>query len=834
MVLFLMPLRSGAQEVFNATPVGQTYNTKLNKAFRKYSLFHINTAAISQYLKANNKNTATITLELPGYASLPLSLYERDILSNDYKLIVGTENGNEIYPKPACMTYAGHLANDNSSNVWLTITNDIISGTIAQKDRQYYIEPLTGFDRQASANTFVVYEAQDVIPHTGIACILTEAQQQKQRVADNSASNRGAGTATGTCKMVEVAIASDDSMLYKYNTVAAVQQRNISVWNVVVGVYSNAQINTQYLEFKIVGQYVSTTVANNPLTPNYAGNDANILLTNFRAWGQAGNFGFTYDIASLMTTRDIAAGGSNGVVGLAYVAATCTQYKYQLIEDFTGNISQQASCIAHETGHNLGASHDGNGDPFIMAPSIGNPPNTSFSPASVSSIYANITTGGGGNCFSPCNATLPEARFNASSSGICTGGSIIFTDYSFGEVTSRLWAFTGGSIASSTAASPSLTYTTTGLKTITLTVTNSLGSSSITKTIFVGNVPSTSCFSTSAPDIEKPVVLAFNLADINHADQFFYTQGHYTDASCTDLTELLPGTTYTTRIRVGLNQPPYNLTGKPYLFIDYNNDGDFLDAGESLLAAPTCGQGFVNYQFTTPTTPPVTNAWLHLRLVVMSCTQAVVPTGCVNPSNAQVQDYSVYFKQPSPLPVTLISFSGYAQTGKNELLWQTASESNNDHYEVERSLDGATSFAAIGKVASVGNSNSLKEYRFTDNLFNVFKSDAFYYRLKMVAKDGSFKYSNTIQIMTRSTDRGAVVLYPNPVASGGTLQISTTREAPATVSIYNNLGQLMYSTMTAGNGRSILIPIPSTWASGLYVVRVLDDKGGFVRQVMVR
>ena len=155
------------------------------------------------------------------------------------------------------------------------------------------------------------------------------------------------------------------------------------------------------------------------------------------------------------------------------------------------------------------------------------------------------------------------------------------------------------------------------------------------------------------------------------------------------MTELLPGTTYTATIRVGLNQPPDIYTGLPYLFIDYNNDNDFTDPGEALTTTATCGQGNVSYQFTTPSTIAVANTWLHFRVVVVSCYQGVVPTGCVNPSNAQVEDFSVFFKQVVALPVSLISFNGHAARGGNELLWVMTSSDNTDYFEVERSNNGA-------------------------------------------------------------------------------------------------------------------------------------------------
>ena len=66
------------------------------------------------------------------------------------------------------------------------------------------------------------------------------------------------------------------------------------------------------------------------------------------------------------------------------------------------------------------------------------------------------------------------------------------------------------------------------------------------------------------------------------------------------------------------------------------------------------------------------------------------------------------------LPVSLTSFSGYKEGNSNKLLWTTASENNNNGFEVQRSSDGAN-FTAIGFVVSKaigGNSTSELNYNF--------------------------------------------------------------------------------------------------------------------------
>jgi PKD repeat protein len=82
-------------------------------------------------------------------------------------------------------------------------------------------------------------------------------------------------------------------------------------------------------------------------------------------------------------------------------------------------------------------------------------------------------------------ASKPIAKFTSEGSSICTGGSVKFLDKSTGLPTSRSWEFTGGSPATSTAINPTVSYSTPGIYSVKLTVSNALGSSPVQETTFV-------------------------------------------------------------------------------------------------------------------------------------------------------------------------------------------------------------------------------------------------------------------------------------------------------------------------------------------------------------
>ncbi len=111
------------------------------------------------------------------------------------------------------------------------------------------------------------------------------------------------------------------------------------------------------------------------------------------------------------------------------------------------------------------------------------------------------------------------------------------------------------------------------------------------------------------------------------------------------------------------------------------------------------------------------------------------------------------------LPVELLFFEAKAPEDKVELKWATASETNNDFFTIERSVDGRN-FEPLGQVSSKsndGHSNYRLDYSFDDN--NPLRGIS-YYRLKQTDFDGSYEYSN-IEVVNFQKN-SAFVVYPNP------------------------------------------------------------------------
>ncbi len=188
------------------------------------------------------------------------------------------------------------------------------------------------------------------------------------------------------------------------------------------------------------------------------------------------------------------------------------------------------------------------------------------------------------------------------------------------------------------------------------------------------------------------------------------------------------------------------------------------------------------------------------------------------------------FKSTIPLPITLVQFNGSTNGNNSELAWRIANESNVLSYVVERSTDGAN-FASSGAVNSLG-ANSEQRYSFTDA--NSANNAVVYYRLKIVAYDGSISYSNIIQLKFGSV-KNSLLLYPNPANGYMVLNIGVEKRSNAVIRLVNSLGQMVSSktvTLNAGSN-AITFDGLSQFVNGMYRVSVHLENGEEMGQTLL-
>ncbi len=154
----------------------------------------------------------------------------------------------------------------------------------------------------------------------------------------------------------------------------------------------------------------------------------------------------------------------------------------------------------------------------------------------------------------------------------------------------------------------------------------------------------------------------------------------------------------------------------------------------------------------------------------------------------------------APLPIELLSFNAINEGNKYvQTTWVTASELNNDHFEIERSRDGI-SFDYFGKVSGAGNSNQILNYTLNDPSPYMGLS---YYRLRQVDFDGKYSFSDIVPVEFNSTQ--AVSIYPNPNDGNFTISYNISSKINtqdnASLVIVDITGRVVYSySLTAMKG----------------------------------
>lgn len=138
------------------------------------------------------------------------------------------------------------------------------------------------------------------------------------------------------------------------------------------------------------------------------------------------------------------------------------------------------------------------------------------------------------------------------------------------------------------------------------------------------------------------------------------------------------------------------------------------------------------------------------------------------------------------LPVELTKFQAAQQGTHVYLQWETASELNTSHFEIERSSD-ITNFETIGRKSSAGNTI---EYQFYNTKDNRPENGLNYYRLKIVDTDGSFEYSH-VEVV-RFESEPTIELFPNPVKDMIQLKVDNLESQESTIEIFDKVGKRLF------------------------------------------
>jgi hypothetical protein len=231
-----------------------------------------------------------------------------------------------------------------------------------------------------------------------------------------------------------------------------------------------------------------------------------------------------------------------------------------------------------------------------------------------------------------------------------------------------------------------------------------------------------------------------------------------------------------------------------------------LRATNPLFVAPSTDASIADFHVSA--TSPAVNSALVFAGVTTDFAGASRPQGTA-------PDRGVY-EISGPLPVELLYFRATPSVLGNILTWETATEINTTHFEVERSADGRV-FEGIAQIKAKGSQSTyqLKDEKPLNGVAH--------YRLKIQDFDGKTTYSKIVSIVTNGKTKAKI--YPS--VSDGILTLENVKS----VEIINAVGQVVLSENDALYLSSLNI---HHVAKGMYIVRGVDVDGSMFTTKIVK
>ncbi len=231
-----------------------------------------------------------------------------------------------------------------------------------------------------------------------------------------------------------------------------------------------------------------------------------------------------------------------------------------------------------------------------------------------------------------------------------------------------------------------------------------------------------------------------------------------------------------------------------FIVVSYQfNSGTTTDDVSSLWINPALGQGSAPAADLTSTSAD-TDLTSVARVLLRQDSAAETP-------DLEMDEITIAIDWPTAtLPVELTSFTAVANGRGVELAWKTASETNNYGFEVERSEINHRSIGSlnqsadesmrqwnkIGFIEGHGTTNAPKSYSFVDGS----AGGTVAYRLKQIDRDGSFEYSNQVEVTIAAPAEFALMQnHPNPFNPATSISYTLPVAGQVSLKIYDMLGK---------------------------------------------
>ena len=175
------------------------------------------------------------------------------------------------------------------------------------------------------------------------------------------------------------------------------------------------------------------------------------------------------------------------------------------------------------------------------------------------------------------------------------------------------------------------------------------------------------------------------------------------------------------------------------------------------------------------------------------------------------------------LPVGLLYFNAVPNDNVVNISWETASELNNDYFEIERSNDGIT-WEVLSRKDGMGTIQTKTNYNSIDGKPYIGIS---YYRLKQVNFNQSFIYSNSVSVDLSIGIEQVTNIHPNPTNGNIEFEVITKIKNQILTELINNTGNIVSAqqNVIVEGSNSIKLNLEK-FDSGIYLLKVYFENTG--------
>lgn len=204
-------------------------------------------------------------------------------------------------------------------------------------------------------------------------------------------------------------------------------------------------------------------------------------------------------------------------------------------------------------------------------------------------------------------------------------------------------------------------------------------------------------------------------------------------------------------------------------------------------------------------------------------------TGTVSVAGATTFSPWILTAMAAPLPISLLTFDAVCDQRNVAVNWSTITEINNDHFTVDKSMDGKK-FTIVGTVKGSGNSIGLKNYSLTD--FNPYKGTS-YYRLTQTDYDGHSKIEKLIPVKNCFLNAIDVTVFNN-MEGTITVCITAMQSENYSIIIRDILGKLIYAkNYKVAEGENTFQLTDVNLSMGAYFITVNDSNDRITKKIIV-